>query len=241
MGISERREREKAERRALIVHCAKEIILERGVENLSMMDIAKKAELSKATLYLYFPSKELLFLEICNAAAVQFIEYFRSRCCSGLTAIEAIKLFWQCYLDIFGESDDMMIFFSLWQYLAPGYPFLSLTDSDRPLSIFEFYALIRDMFAQGIAEGTFDSAVDPAMIARTVLSLFSTVIENSARIPKNTRNAQVIINELTRLFQIMLRGIASDGLDRSLLNLPGLPGDHKTARKKNRVSEPLGP
>jgi AcrR family transcriptional regulator len=224
MGITERREREKAERKGLIVRCAKDLILERGVENLSMMDIAKKAELSKATLYLYFPSKEVLFLEICNAAAVQFIENFRARLYPGLTAVETIKLYWQCYLDMFGESDEMVIFFSLWQYLAPGDPFLSLEDKGKPLTIFEFYAAIRDMIAQGIAENTFDSAVDPAMIARTILSLFSTVIENKARMPKAARSPGFIINEVTKIFQIMLRGIAHDGLDKSLLDLPSLPG-----------------
>jgi AcrR family transcriptional regulator len=221
MGISERREREKAERKALIMTSAKELILEMGAEHVSMMDIAKKTELSKATLYLYFPSKELLFLDICNAAAVHFIEYFHARHRSGLTAIEAIKLFWQCYLDIFGKSDDMVIFFSLWQYLAPGDPFLSLANAGRPLTILEFYTAIRDMIAQGIAEGTFDAAADPALFARTILTLFSTVIESTARTPRSARNAQLLINELTQLFQILIRGIARDGLDRSLLDLPG--------------------
>jgi AcrR family transcriptional regulator len=220
MGIAERREREKAERKILIIRCAKELILDLGVENVSVMDIAKKAELSKATLYLYFPNKELLFLDICNTAAVQFIEHFRARLLPGLTAIETIKLYWQCYLDMFGESDEMMIFFSMWKYLAPGYPFLSLEDKDKPLMIFEFYAAIRDMIAQGIAEGTFDPAVDPAMIARTILSFFSTVIEQSARTPKDTRNTRLIMNEITNIFQIILRGIARDGLDRALLDLP---------------------
>jgi AcrR family transcriptional regulator len=230
MGITERREREKAERRALIIRCTKELVLELGAENVSMMDIAKKAELSKATLYLYFSSKELLFLNICNATAVQFIECFRSRLLSGLTAIETIKLYWQCYLDLFGESDEMVIFFSMWQYLAPGYPFLSLEDKDRPLMIFEFFAAIRDMIAQGIAEETFDPGVDPVMIARTILSLFSTVIENSARMPQNARSSRFIIDEITKLFQIVIRGIARDGLDRSLLDLPALPGEQKYKR-----------
>jgi AcrR family transcriptional regulator len=241
MGILERREREKAERRALIIHCTKELILDLGVENVSMMDIAKKAELSKATLYLYFPSKELLFLDICNAAAVQFIAHFRARLVPGLTAIDAIKLYWQCYLDMFGESDEMVLFFSLWQYLAPGYPFLSLEDKDRPLMIFEFYAAIRDMIAQGITEETFEPGIDPAMIARTIISLFSTVIEDSAKLPKNARNTRFIIDEITKLFQIVIRGIARDGLDRSLLDLPAMPGkeEHKRDAPRKELFESL--
>lgn len=239
MGIAERRERERAARKELIVHGAKDLILELGAEHVSMMDIARRAELSKATLYLYFPSKELLFLEICNAAAVQFIEYFRARLLPGLTAIETIKLYWQCYLDMFGESDEMMIFFNMWQYLAPGYHFLSLEDKDKPLIIFEFYTGIRDMISQGIAEGTFDPGVDPAMIARAILSFFSMGIENGARVPKNSRDTRFIIEESTKLFQIMIRGIARDGLDRSLLDLPALPGkpDRKKGPHKEEAAE----
>jgi AcrR family transcriptional regulator len=228
MGIVERREREKTERKAQIMRCAKDLILEKGAENVSVMDIAKRAELSKATLYLYFPSKDLLFMDICNVAAGQFIDYFRNRLCPGLTAIETIKLYWQCYLDMFGESDEMVIVFSMWQYLAPGYPFLSLEDAAKPLTILEFYADIRNMIAQGITEGIFDPAVDPTMIARTILSLFSRVVENTAKLPKDARNVRFIIDETTNLFQIIIRGIARDGLDRSLLNLPVLPEKYES-------------
>ena len=55
MGIADRKQREKEERRTLILKKAKELILERGVDFLSMQEIADSAELSKAALYLYFP------------------------------------------------------------------------------------------------------------------------------------------------------------------------------------------
>jgi AcrR family transcriptional regulator len=240
MGIVERREREKTLRKAVIMGCAKDLILERGVENVSMMDIAKKAELSKATLYLYFPSKEHLFLEICNAAAVQFIEEFRARLCPGLTAIEAIKLYWNCYLDMFGESEEIIIFFSMWQYLMPGNPFLSLAGEAGSRTILEFYAAIRDMIGQGVAEGTFDPHTDPAMVARILLSLFSTVVEDTTKIPRENRNTRFVMGELGKLFQIILRGIAREGLDRSLLDLPVLPGNG-AAKKGPKVPVSAGP
>jgi AcrR family transcriptional regulator len=230
MGIFERREREKAERKALIMRCAKELILEFGAEKVSMMDIAKKAELSKATLYLYFPSKALLFMEICKAAGIQFIEFFRSRKRPGLTAMETIRLYWTCYLEMYGESDEMMVIFSMWQYLAPDHPFLSLEEEAKSFTISEFYTAIRDMLAQGIAEETFDADVDPAMMARTMLSLFSVVIENTAKLPRDTRDAPFIMDELTKIFQILLRGMAREGLDRSLLTLPN-PAEKQQPRE----------
>src|SRR5215510_9379694 len=99
MGISERREREKNERRRTILKCARELILLQGVERVSMEDIAKRAELSKATVYLYFSSKEVLLNEICEEAARIFLEHIRPQNggeapAARLTGFQALKYFW---------------------------------------------------------------------------------------------------------------------------------------------------
>jgi AcrR family transcriptional regulator len=64
MGIFERKIREKKLRKASIINAAERIFFDRGIKNTTMDQIAKKAELSKGTLYLYFKNKEDLLLEI---------------------------------------------------------------------------------------------------------------------------------------------------------------------------------
>ncbi len=64
MGIAERKEREKERRRLDIINAAEEVFFSKGFENSTMDDVAEQAELSKGTLYLYFKSKDELFLEI---------------------------------------------------------------------------------------------------------------------------------------------------------------------------------
>jgi AcrR family transcriptional regulator len=68
MGIAERKEREKQQRREEIVNAAQQIFFSKGFENATMDDIAEKAELSKGTLYLYFKSKEDLHTEVAYNA-----------------------------------------------------------------------------------------------------------------------------------------------------------------------------
>ena len=58
MGIAERREREKAQRRLDIVRAAEKVFLSKGYDAATMDEIAEEAELGKATLYLYFKGKE---------------------------------------------------------------------------------------------------------------------------------------------------------------------------------------
>ncbi len=62
MGIIERKEREKIEKRLLILEAAKQIFIEEGFEKASIRAISDRIEYSPATIYLYFKDKnELLF------------------------------------------------------------------------------------------------------------------------------------------------------------------------------------
>ncbi|GAB4401204.1 MAG: TetR/AcrR family transcriptional regulator [Microscillaceae bacterium] len=64
MGVIERKQREKIQRRNTIIDAAERIFFKEGIENASMDQVAREAELSKGTLYLYFKSKDELYRAI---------------------------------------------------------------------------------------------------------------------------------------------------------------------------------
>jgi AcrR family transcriptional regulator len=64
MGIQERKAREKRARQELILNAAQKVFLAKGFEQTTIEDIAEQAELSKGTLYLYFKSKEDLYVAV---------------------------------------------------------------------------------------------------------------------------------------------------------------------------------
>jgi len=64
MGIAERKEREKQLRREQIMDAAKKVFSEKGVSGATMESIANQAELSPATLYLYFRNKDELYASL---------------------------------------------------------------------------------------------------------------------------------------------------------------------------------
>lgn len=64
MGVQERRAREKRARQQAILKAAQSVFFEKGLEQTTVDDIAEKAELSKGTLYLYFQSKEELYISV---------------------------------------------------------------------------------------------------------------------------------------------------------------------------------
>ncbi|MEW6261999.1 MAG: TetR/AcrR family transcriptional regulator [Thermodesulfobacteriota bacterium] len=72
MSIQDRKEREKEMRRKQIQAAAKQLFMEKGYRATSIEDIAKLAELSPATIYLYFNSKDELYASL-NRETLQFL------------------------------------------------------------------------------------------------------------------------------------------------------------------------
>ncbi len=79
MSIAERKEREKEQRRKDIIAAAEKLFFARGYDSVTMDDIAKQAELNKATLYLYFKDKESLYFTVVLRGVVILNEMVRER------------------------------------------------------------------------------------------------------------------------------------------------------------------
>lgn len=64
MGVNERKQKEKEIRRNDIIEAAERVFFTKGYSTSTMDDVAKEAEFSKRTVYVYFKSKEQLYFEI---------------------------------------------------------------------------------------------------------------------------------------------------------------------------------
>ena len=81
---SGRREREAARRRADVLAVASEIFAEKGYEGAQISAIARVAEVSLATVYAMFKSKEELYQAVFGRGGVAGAGFFHgSRICSG--------------------------------------------------------------------------------------------------------------------------------------------------------------
>lgn len=78
MGIQERKEREREARREEIIAAAEKVFFQKGLAQATMDEIAAMAELSKGTLYLYYRSKEDLYLAVSMKGTDLLLEHFRT-------------------------------------------------------------------------------------------------------------------------------------------------------------------
>jgi AcrR family transcriptional regulator len=71
--------RRKDARPSEIVSAALEVFAEKGFAAAKLDDIARKAGISKATLYLYFDTKEEIFRAVARAAVASLLEALESQ------------------------------------------------------------------------------------------------------------------------------------------------------------------
>jgi AcrR family transcriptional regulator len=218
MGITERKNREKEERKALILRVAKEIILEHGIDGLNMQEVADRAELSKATLYLYFENKEAILNEILEDAASTFTDFVRERLNEHASGIEAIRALWAAYLEFYGESEEIFILTGVNSYLNPGsFALDSEVAMGGPMT--RLIALFAEIISRGIADGTIAASADPVRTARIAVLVATSIIDRAARMPRSARDPKMIRSLLCELFEILLRGLAGKDADPASLTL----------------------
>ncbi len=170
MGIAERKEKEKQQRRTAILSAAKEVFHRKGLMSATMDEIAEKAELSKGTLYLYFHSKEELYLSLLDEGDQIFHDMMHKELLPSLPAEQLIKKTADVYYKFYQKYPD---YFNIMFFLHHG----DLQDKVSPELYTEclcraekMLGMIEGIFQKGIGEGTFRE-VDTWMMA---LNLWAT-------------------------------------------------------------------
>jgi AcrR family transcriptional regulator len=184
------------ERPRQILDAALAVFAERGLAAARLDDIAKRAGLSKGTIYLYFPNKEELFREVIRNTVIASIE-------RGEERFEALG-------DPLQALDAWMV--GYWGWLSsPVFPAMHrLVNSEFHSfpDIAAFYAhevverahrLVRGMLERAMETGQL-RRMDPLVAARMLSALFvshalwyhqGTSIKSIAHIPNETIVAQL--------------------------------------------------
>ncbi len=101
MSTLARREKEKQKRRSDIIDAAETLFDEKGFESTTIQEIARKTELSKGTIYLYFKSKDELLLAVCVKGIAGFREELEEAAKRKRGLENKIKMVYLAYIDFF--------------------------------------------------------------------------------------------------------------------------------------------
>jgi AcrR family transcriptional regulator len=161
MGIQERKEREREARREEILNAAHAVFIEKGLTGSTVDDIAAAAELSKGTIYLYFHSKEDLYLAVMNRGIDIMQEMFERAIGTGENPIKLIWNLGEAYYAFFQDHRDYFRMFSFFE--SP--QFHSLVSEEMMAQCMmrdkKTWDLVSGVIKRAIDAGLFHAGLDP--------------------------------------------------------------------------------
>lgn len=160
MSSIERKEREREERQHEILKAARSVFLKHGFEQTSMDMVAEKSQLAKGTLYLYFKSKEELYISLVESDIEQLnsnvAEVLTDKIDAETKLLNATKVYYE-----FARDNGQ--YFKILMALSAGL-FTEKVDTERLHRIknrrFEIMDVIEQAFRQGVADGDFIASLN---------------------------------------------------------------------------------
>ena len=190
MGIKERKEREKERRRQQIMVAAKRVFSNKSFNKATMEDIAREAELSPGTIYLYFKNKEELFaslsLRILHYMNIRLEQVHTEKFQEPEQKIKALK---EALYEVY-EFDPVVLINMFHLQSSETLKNLSphLLSDIKELARSSFGSMSK-IFEEGIKKGDFIDR-HPVALADIVWALFSGVVlwEESKRLIDSQKN-----------------------------------------------------
>jgi AcrR family transcriptional regulator len=153
-----KREQNKARRRAAILDAAEKLFIRKGFENTSIDDVAKEAQLTKRTLYQYFPSKEDLFYAVALKGGQLLMRVYEDAFGQGKSALEKIRLGNLAYLQFYRDYLGM---FRLLNYQPANQQNCRESPNFREIGMLNVKRL--RYYGELVEEGISDGSINPML------------------------------------------------------------------------------
>jgi AcrR family transcriptional regulator len=195
----------------LIADTARRLFAERGFEAVPVAEIAREAEVSEATVFNYFPTKEDIFYSRLEAFEEQLLASIRDRA-PGESAIAAFGRFLGTPRGLLAARDPDQL-----EHLAA----ITRVIVESPSLLAReqhIYAEYTDALAELLAAETAATPDDirPWIVARTLIGLHQGTVDYSRRqILAGTRNptlARRVHHETQRALELLSNGLADYGV-----------------------------
>lgn len=170
MGIQERKEREKEQRREEILNAAQKVFFTKGLQAATMDEVAEVAELSKGTLYLYYKSKEDLYLAVMMRGMGILYSMFEPIALSQEPTVVKLVKMTEAYYEFFQKHCNyfrMFYFFQNPQFHKQVSEEMMQCCTGENQRVWE---LVVRVIQQGIDEGDLRSDISPMVMGVIVWS-----------------------------------------------------------------------
>jgi AcrR family transcriptional regulator len=166
LGLKERKDREKENRRDEILKAGERLFIVKGIAVTTMDEIARECELAKGTLYLYFKSKEQLYLEIVLRAVTIMCDMAVASQEGVSDPVRRLAKIGESQQRFYSEFPDLFMLVSR----ISAHELVSMEGAGETAhrlheKNIEIWTLVNEIIADGIRRGVFRDDTDPMEIS----------------------------------------------------------------------------
>lgn len=199
-----RRDSSKKETRELILRAARALFAQKGMEECTIRDIAKKAGVSPASVMVHFKSKTSLLEEALNRDIQQTFGRLLTSMPESRALEDRLMHLFKGFLNLYNGNRD------LYRALLRTTIFETAQETPRlTVQSEEFIRLVSGMIAEQKSCGIVRPEVDPEVAASSIFFLYIGALIMMFRTPEATM--EQVVDFLSRLIRDYIDGIIRSG------------------------------
>ena len=208
MSSQDRREKERESRRSAILKAARKLFFDRGFKNVTVDNIAAKAEVSKGSVYLYFKSKEEIYTQILINDSIATFEDFKNKFSARETpAAQLLLEFADNYINYFLNENELFRILMTFMLHADD---MILTDEQNAQllqSTNDNIKFVSEILQKGVDAGEFSPILNIKQAQNAIWGLLNGIISLFLFMGKPERRAERIHSTAKDSLKILIKGL----------------------------------
>jgi AcrR family transcriptional regulator len=209
LGSEHRREREKEQRRNAILRAARREFFEKGFRSVTVDSIARRSELSKGAIYLYFKSKEEIYAQILLRDIDKFHDRVKSLLDTSKSASENLRQFAEVYAAFFLSDRELFRIFMNFMIQHNPVNFTPKINDHIVKSTNQTVSIIEQILQMGIERGEFPQALDIRVCRNALWGLLNGIVALHLFTGREETREERVRTQVRDGLEVFIRGLKS--------------------------------
>jgi len=210
LGSERRREREKEQRRSAILRAARKEFFEKGFRAVTVDSIARRSELSKGAIYLYFKSKEEIYAQILLRDIDKFHEKVVSLLDPSRSASDNLRRYAEVYAAFFISDRELFRIFMNFMIQHNPVNFTPNINDHIVKSTNQTVVIIEQILQMGIERGEFPGCRDVRVCRNALWGLLNGIIALHLFTGRENTREERVRNQVRGGLEVFIAGLRSE-------------------------------
>jgi AcrR family transcriptional regulator len=209
LGAERRREREKEQRRNAILRAARKEFFEKGFRSVTVDSIARRAELSKGAIYLYFKSKEEIYAQILLRDIDKFHDRVDALLDTSKSASDNLRQYAEVYAAFFFSDRELFRIFMNFMIQHNPVHFTPNINDHIVKSTNQTVIIIEQILQMGVDRGEFPKGLDIRICRNALWGLLNGIIALHLFSGREETREERVRTQIRGGLEVFIKGLRS--------------------------------